>query len=232
MAKPFLADFHVHTNQSDGQLPLRDVIDLYGSHGFGAIAITDHIAEEKTLIGKASIHLEKVLTAETFPGYLQSVKEEGARAWDRYRMVVLPGFELSKNSVNNWRSAHVLGLGISEYLPADADPVELIRRIHDQQGLAIAAHPVHTRRLEKQTYELWDRREELASHFDAWEVASGPVLFDEVAAAKVPKLASGDLHVAKQIRSWKTMLHCERHPLAILDAIRAQDLSFSFYDPY
>ncbi len=232
MAKPFLADFHVHTDMSDGQIPLRQVIDLYGSHGFGAIAITDHIAEEKTFIGKAAIHLEKVLTRETFPGYLAALKDEGARAWDQYRMVVLPGFELSKNSINNWRSAHLLGIGVSEYLPADADTVELIQKIHEQQGLAIAAHPVHTRKVEKQTYELWDRRQELAQHFDAWEVASGPFIFDEVAATNLPKLASGDLHAAKQIRSWKTLLHCERHPQAILDAIKTQDLSFTFYNPH
>jgi len=231
MGKPFLADFHVHTDMSDGQIPLRDVIDLYGSHGFGAIAITDHIAEERTLIGKAAIHLEKVLTRESFPQYLRAVEAEGARAWDQYRMVVLPGFELSKNSINNWRSAHLLGLGISSYVPADADPLELIEAIHSQEALAIAAHPVHTRKWEKQTYELWDRRRELASRFDAWEVASGPYLFDEVADTKLPKIASGDVHVAKQIRSWKTMLTCERHPQAILDAIRAQELSFRFFNP-
>jgi predicted metal-dependent phosphoesterase TrpH len=230
-SRPFLADFHVHTNMSDGSIPLRDVIDLYGSHGFGAIAITDHIAEEETFIGQAAIHLEKVLNANSFPKYLKEVEQEGARAWDRYRMVVIPGFELSQNSISNRRSAHLLGLGISSYLPADGDAVDLIREIHDQGGIAIAAHPVHTRKMEKQTYQLWDRREELAPHFDAWEVASGPFLFDEVARTGLPKIASGDLHVARQIRSWKTVLHCERHPQAILDAIRAQEISFTFYEP-
>ena len=29
-----LCDFHIHTNISDGLLPLKDVIDLYGQHGF------------------------------------------------------------------------------------------------------------------------------------------------------------------------------------------------------
>src|SRR5262245_28484869 len=125
-SRPFLADFHVHTNLSDGLVPMREVVDLYGSHGFGAIAITDHIAEEKTLIGRAAIQLEKVLTRETFPNYLAQIAAEAERAWDQYRMVVLPGFELSKNSVSNRRSAHMLGLGVSEYLPADGDVVDLI----------------------------------------------------------------------------------------------------------
>ena len=45
-----------------------------------------------------------------------------------------------------------------------------------------------------------------------------------------PKIASSDLHVARQMTSWKTVLDCERHPEAILDAIRKQKLSFSFYE--
>ena len=229
MGTPFLADFHVHSTFSDGKVPLTEVIDFYGQQGFGAIAVTDHIAESETLIGKIAQHLDQVVRADNFHTYLKPVQEEGERAWDQYGMVVIPGFELSKNSVSNHRSAHILGLGVSEYLPADGDALELIRGIHAQGGLAIAAHPVHTRKWEKQTYHLWDRREELAPHFDAWEVASGPHVFDEVAATRLPKLASSDLHVKKQIRAWKTVLHCERKPEAILQAVRRQEIDFRFY---
>ena len=41
--------------------------------------------------------------------------------------------------------------------------------------------------MEKQTYHIWDRRHELESLFDAWEVASGPHIFDEVKATSYPK---------------------------------------------
>ena len=44
-----LCDFHIHTNISDGLLPLKDVIDLYGKHGFDVISITDHILDKYTL---------------------------------------------------------------------------------------------------------------------------------------------------------------------------------------
>lgn len=43
-----LADFHMHSNLSDGSLPIRQLVDLYGGMGFGAIAITDHLCEQKT----------------------------------------------------------------------------------------------------------------------------------------------------------------------------------------
>ena len=141
-------------------------------------------------------------------------------------MVVIPGFELTKNSVSNHRSAHVLGLGVSEFVRADQDPLLLARAIRAQGALAIAAHPVHTRKSEKQTYHLWDRREELASELDAWEVASGPYLFDEVFRSGLPMVASGDLHYREQLSSWKTVFECERHPEAIMDAIRKQELCF------
>lgn len=227
--RPFLADFHVHTDYSDGLQKLPDVIDAFGKRGFGAIAVTDHIAEDQTVIGYFAQQLGKVLTRETYVEYSRRVAEEAERAWDQYQMVVLPGFELSKNSLSNRRSAHILGIGVTQYVPADADAPELIDAIHAQGGIAVAAHPVYTRKWEKQTYHLWERREELSTRFDAWEVASGNFLFDEVAREKLPKIASSDMHVARQMSSWKTRLSCERKPEAILDAIRRQEVDFAYY---
>jgi predicted metal-dependent phosphoesterase TrpH len=226
---PFLGDFHIHSDFSDGKLTIPKLVDLYGRRGFGAIAITDHLCESDTMIGKAAVAIGHALTPATFPLYLAILKSEAERAWDQYRMVVIPGFELSKNSVSNRRSAHIVGLNIVDFLPADPDAVDLCKAIRAQGGLAIAAHPVSTRKMEKQTFHLWDRREELAHAFDAWEVASGPYIFDEVAATKLPKLASSDLHQPRQMSSWKTVFACERHPEAVLDAIRRQDVTFQYY---
>jgi hypothetical protein len=136
---------------------------------------------------------------------------------------------LSKNSWSNHRSAHILGIGVSEFLSADGDVVTLARQLRSQGALAIAAHPVSTRKFEPQTYHLWHRREELRQEFDAWEVASGAVIFDEVRTSGLPMVASSDLHHAKQINAWKTELYCERNTEAIIDAIRRQDVSFKFY---
>lgn len=228
----FLADFHVHTNFSDGKHPIRDVVDAFGRRGFGAIAITDHLCERHSFLGHGARLLNRTLTPENFPIYLKTVHEEAARAWDQYKMVLIPGFELTKNYLSNDRSAHLLGLGISRFIPADGDLVDLARAIRTQGALAIGAHPVNTRKTEKQTYGLWHRRDELTAELDAWEVASGPYLFDEVLHTRLPKIASSDLHGLKQMSSWKTVLDCERHPEAILDAIRRQEISFEFYsDP-
>ena len=124
MKKSFLADFHVHSNFSDGKLSIPEIIDFYGGLKFGAIAITDHIAENDSVIGKASQWLDRVLTPAKYPLYQEILKSESQRAWDQYEMVVIPGFELSKNSLSNNHSAHVLGLGVDTYIPADGDVKE------------------------------------------------------------------------------------------------------------
>lgn len=62
-----IADFHVHSTFSDGKLTIPQLVDFYGSKGFGALAITDHISEEKSLIGKMASCLGQVLTRTTFP---------------------------------------------------------------------------------------------------------------------------------------------------------------------
>ncbi len=196
-----ICDFHVHSHFSDGKLSIPELIDFYGSRGFGAIAITDHICEEKSFFGFAAGYLEYTLTSLNFSKYMQTLEEQAERAWFQYRMIVIRGFELSKNSWSNHRSAHILALGVSEFISADGDILCLLSEIKAQGALSIAAHPVSTQKLEKQTYHLWSRREELSSLIDAWEVASGPHLFDEVLKSKLPKIANSDLHSPKQISS-------------------------------
>ena len=124
-----LADFHVHSTFSDGKMTIPAVIDLYGQRGFGAIAITDHVGESQTVIGKAAGHLGLCLTPATFPLYLEILKSEAERAWKQYKMVVIPGVELSKNSISNHRSAHILALGIEEFISADGDVADIAKEI-------------------------------------------------------------------------------------------------------
>ncbi len=229
MNKQFLADFHMHSTFSDGKLTIPELVDLYGQRGFGAIAITDHLCEATGLIGRATGYLGRTLTRANFPLYQEIIRSEAERAWKQYGMLVIPGFELTKNSLSNHRSAHVLALGVTEFIPAEGEPLELARAVRALGGLAIAAHPVSTRKVEKQTYHLWDRREELRAEFDAWEVASGTFLFDEVLRSGLPLIANSDLHHRTQLDSWKTEFNCERSIEAIFDAIRNQKLRFAYY---
>lgn len=225
----FLADLHVHSNFSDGKLSVPELVDFYGERGFGAIAITDHICETKSFLGLAANFLKCTLDQEKFPHYISTLEQEAQRAYDLYKMVVIPGFELTKNSVSFYKSAHILGLGVRKFIDANDTVENLSAKIRGLGGLSIAAHPVSTRRTEAQTYYLWDRREELASHFDAWEVASGTHFSSEVEDSGLPMLATSDFHHPKHITGWKTVFNCEKSEIAILNAIKKQELQFHFF---
>ncbi len=228
----FLADFHVHTTFSDGRLSLSQVIDFYGQRDFGCIAITDHICETSTFLGKAASALKLSLTNYNFKHYIAQIDAEALNAKKKYNMVVIPGFELTKNSVSFYKSAHILGLGVRKFVSANESVINLTSQIRSAGGLTVAAHPVSTKKKEAQTYYLWENKEEFIPHFDAWEVASGSEFSQEVSESGLPLLATSDFHKARDINSWKTLLDCKRSESDILLAIKAQDVAFRFYqDP-
>lgn len=224
-----LCDFHIHTLYSDGAQTLDEIVKLYGELGFDCIAITDHACDTGSPLGKMARFLDRTLTPAGFKNYIAHIDRVAAQAWRDYKMLVLPGVEITQNRIQNSRSCHILGIGTREWVDPNLEAVSAARGLRAQGALAIAAHPVFTRKLEKQTFYLWDRREELKKEFDAWEVASGPYLFSEVLNSGLPLLASSDLHHKKQIRSWKTKLDCDLDPAAVLDAVRKQKLEFTFF---
>ena len=225
-----LADLHIHSKYSDGKLSIPDLVDFYGKRGFKVIAITDHLCEEETFLGKASLFLKKTLSAHNFHEYLETIKVQGKRALKQYGMLVIAGVEITKNSLSFHRSAHILAVGITDYISADGSILEILKKIKAQGALAIAAHPVSTKKIEHQTYHLWDQRQVLAEYFDAWEVASGPHIFEEVMNSGLPIIASSDFHHEKHIRSWKSLLNCELNLASIKSAIREQKIEFTFYE--
>lgn len=224
-----LTDLHVHSTYSDGRLTIPQLVDFYGSRGFGCIAITDHVCEKHTLLGLAARYMKYTLTSATFPRYLDEIAREGERALRDYGMLVLPGFELSKNSLAEHRSAHLLGLGVREFVDPGGDAADLARAIRAQGALAIAAHPVPTGKAELQTLHLWNRREELRDLFDAWEVASGSEIFRPVLESGLPILATSDFHRPANINAWKTVLYANPTRESVLAAVRAQALHISFF---
>lgn len=227
-----LTDLHIHSTYSDGHLTIPEIVDFYGQKNFKIIAITDHLCEEQTFLGKASNFLEKTLTKESFPFYLKLIEREAKRAMEEYGMLVIPGVEFTKNSLYFKRSAHILALGIKEYVSADKNIHELLSEIKKQGALSIAAHPVSTRMVEHQTYHLWDNREELSDKIDAWEVASGPHFFEEVFESGLRLIANSDFHHPKQINSWKTKIDCELSFESMCTAIKEQRIEFIQYSEF
>jgi predicted metal-dependent phosphoesterase TrpH len=107
------ADMHLHTLYSDGTASVRSVLDHVEAHtDLDLIAITDH---------------------ERIDGALRAreIHADGA-----YSFGLVVGEEITT------RRGHVLALFIEERIPALRPLAETLERIHDQGGVAIAAHPM------------------------------------------------------------------------------------------
>ena len=107
-----LGDFHIHTTWSDGRHSLPEVVDLFGRSGHDVIAITDHVVNSDSFLGKAAHRLRLSVTKEKWADYRAEIEREARRAWDTYRMLVLPGVELTRNGFTGGKSAHALALGL------------------------------------------------------------------------------------------------------------------------
>ena len=107
------ADMHLHTLYSDGTVSVRALLDhVQTQTDLDVIAITDH---------------------ERIDGAIRAreIHEAGSYA-----------FELVVGEEITTRRGHILALFITERIPALRPLPETLERIHDQGGIAIAAHPM------------------------------------------------------------------------------------------
>jgi predicted metal-dependent phosphoesterase TrpH len=216
-----LCDFHIHTAFSDGSLPLRQVVDLYGSHGFDAIGISDHILDLGSL-GRAQSAGEapKAVLADGFDGYLEALWSEARRAWDEYRLLVIPGVEIT----NNTDGYHILGIDVKHYIEPGQPVERIVEEAHRQGGIVVAPHPHRgSLRGTGELMYLWDNHDRFVNLFDAWEVANRDDLFNVVGLRKFNYIANSDFHEARHLYSWKTLLRCEKNTEAIKKAIRTNN---------
>jgi predicted metal-dependent phosphoesterase TrpH len=224
-----LCDFHIHTRWSDGQLTVREVVDLYGRTGrFDVIAITDHILMKKDLLARAS-RLATLgrrafgVREQDFDAYLANIHEEAERARREYGMLVVAGAEVTQNRIRAKKNSHIVALDIKRYISADQPAEDILREIRRQGGLSVACHTHHrtTRRIEISTCYLWDHREELADLVDVWEAANRDDLFSVTSLKHYPYIANSDFHKPKHLYSWKTLVRSAKEWPAIRQALRA-----------
>lgn len=112
---PSRADLHIHTTYSDGLLEPEEAVNYAVARTqLRLIAITDH----NTLDGARHAY-----------EYWQFHRAEFGR------IEVIIGEEISA------REGHILGLFLREPVPPHLSAEETVRAIHEQGGVAIAAHP-------------------------------------------------------------------------------------------
>ena len=217
-----LADFHIHTTWSDGKLGMREVVDLFGRSGHDVIAITDHVVNTDGIVGKVTHRFGLTITPENFAAYRNEIERERGRAWDEYRMIVLPGFELTQNAITRNASAHVLALGVDQYVGADGSVLDMLQRARMQSRIVVACHPHEQSDWFANTFYLWNRRSDVADLIHRWEVACRWDLFPPIARARMPYIGNSDFHRAEHLYAWKTLLACEKNENAIYETLRSR----------
>lgn len=226
--EPFLlCDFHTHTTWSDGRLSIRELVDLYGETGhFDVVAITDHVLRRKDALARAARlatfgRRRFSVVEEAFPDYLGEIAEEAQRARRLYGMLVLPGIEVTRNHFRARKNAHIIALGVREFISADESPEDVLKEIRRQDAISIACHPHHrtTRRIEISTCYLWDHRDKLVDMVDLWEAANRDDLFSVTSLKHFPYVANSDFHKPRHLFSWKTLVRTRKEWRAIKAAL-------------
>ena len=211
---PLLCELHAHTTWSDGAFGLSEVVDLYGRRGFDVLAITDHAPREAR-----EIH------AVNYEAYLAAVEGEAERAWREYRLLVLPGLELTYDDADPTKAAHAVAIGPRSYVSV-AEGVETMLRAARAHGAAlVAAHPYPADEAEtspRRTARFAVDHARLGPLVDRFELFNRHTLFSWVADAGLPTVATGDFHRYEHLAGWKTMLPCGKSEEAVIGYLRSQ----------
>lgn len=212
--RPLLCEFHAHTTWSDGELELRELVDLYGRNGFDVLAVTDHVVADGDCVRR-----------ENFDGYLDAVESEAERARREHGLLVIPGVELTDNDPRPERAAHALALGLREFVGLEDGLDEALRRAREAGSVLIGAHPYEledVRLAQRGTARYSQEREWAARALDRIELVNRFDVFDWVRDLGVPYVATGDFHRREHLWTWKTLVPCAREEEAVLDYLRSR----------
>jgi hypothetical protein len=215
--RPLLCELHAHSTWSDGICGLRELIDLYGRRGFDVLCVTDHaLPESDPWAGDC-------VSYETYSAYLEAVDGAARRAWIHYRMLVLPGLELTYNHPDPDRGAHAVAVGLRCFPPIGEGLERALAAARADGAALIAAHP-HGAEVDsvplRTTRRFW-RERELVDLVDRFELFNRNDVYGWVADAGLPVVASGDFHRPEHLATRKTLLPWHKEPEAVVDYLRS-----------
>lgn len=131
------ADFHVHAFPGDGALPQWELAREAARRGLHAIVVSNH---NQTVAARLR---------ETLPGWVFPVDHRELPILILAQEVTTPGF-------------HLIAAGISRTVDWRLPELEIVRDVHAQGGVVIAAHPVE---------RSWKGSDALLASLDGAEVA-------------------------------------------------------------
>jgi len=212
-----LSELHAHTTWSDGYLTLPELVDLYGLNQFDVLCVTDHAVRLDDPMAVA-------VDSWTWPAYAAALRTEAERALREYGLIVIAGLELSDNHDDPDLSAHVLALGLERYVSIDAGLIAALEAANDQGAAVVAAHPYSGLDVTplRPTRRIWHEREALRGLIHRYELFNRRETFAWIAAENLPPVATGDVHRAEHLASWKTLVPCDRDPAAVIAHLRSR----------
>ena len=196
-------DTHVHTCYSpDSMADISQMLLAAACRGLSGVAITDHNAFEgaqQAVEIAARLVREKKLP-ETF--------------------FVIPGEEVSSTD------GHIIALFLTHIVPSGRSAKETVDAIHQQGGLAIAAHPFLESNIHKlvnslpfDAVETHNADEEL--HFARAKSAAQKRRADFYATVTKPQIGASDAHDPQALGACYTLVDCAPDPEAVRQAILA-----------
>jgi hypothetical protein len=215
MERALLCELHAHTTWSDGEMDLRELVDLYGRAGFDVLCVTDHV-----LRGDDPWRLSETCVHEgNFAAYLAAVEAEAERARTLYDLLVVPGLELTHNHEDSDLAAHALALGLHDFVTPDEGLAGSLLAAREAGAAVVAAHPhgpdgdpVPLRT----TRRFWREWETLSPLVHRAELFNGSDVYSWVAGCGVAPLGTGDVHRREQVSSWKTLVPCAKDEDALV----------------
>ena len=216
-----LCELHAHTTMSDGELTLRELVDLYGRHRFDVLCVTDHcVRRSDPWLGTEPEHVH----AGSYDGYLSTIRLEALRARSLYDLLLVPGLELTYYDADPRHAAHAVAVSLRSFVGVDGGLEAALAGAREAGAALIAAHPytlAEAGRSPRGTGRFAEDWRELAPQVDRFELFNRHDCFGWVAAERLPFVAAGDFHRLEHLSTWKTLVPCEKDERALVDYLRA-----------
>jgi hypothetical protein len=216
-ARPLLCELHAHTAWSDGELTLRQLVDLYGGAGFDVLCVTDHA------LPPDDPYPGRVLEEASFGAYVRAIEREAERARTRYGLLVVPGLELTFNHLDPRLAAHAVAVGLRRWVPLAGGLEHALRSARAAGAALIAAHPDDGvgEPDHRQTCRFHAELGQLGPLVDRFELVNRSRHFVWVGERGLPAVASGDFHQVEHLETWKTLLVCPQDERAVVECLRS-----------
>jgi hypothetical protein len=212
---PLLAELHAHSNWSDGEFSIPELVELYGYAGFDVLAVTDHV-----VMSTESLHVRM----DNYAAYLAEVDAEAERAAHQFGLLVIPGLELTVEDEDPRRAGHAVAVGLREFVGIDHGLDEALRHARAAGAALIGAHPYTLERsvsAPRVTARFSEEPDWAAEVLDRFELLNRDDVFGWVAERKLPAVASGDFHRIEHLETWKTMVSCAKEEAAVVEELRS-----------